>query len=105
MDRDELIEYKQSLLRGANPTEDPTDPYSMLFWAHESTLLEMRTRLSKAVVERKAEVLPLAVNIFNKVQDTHFKTLKLDDYMQEVGESDPAAKSIPYRIDDINESI
>lgn len=64
----------------------------------------MREKLTKAVTEKKSEVLPLAVSIFNKVQDTHFKTLKLDDYMQQEGGIDEQGQT-DCRIDDINESL
>lgn len=42
----------------------------MAYYAHDVPLLEMREKLLKAVTEKKAEMLPIAVNIFNKVQDT-----------------------------------
>ena len=57
----------------------------------------MRERLLKAVTSKRSEVLPLAVNIFNKVQDTHFKTFRLDGYVQ--------AEEKSQRVDDINESL
>ena len=57
----------------------------------------MREELLQAVTEKRSEVLPLAIKIFNKVQDTHFKTFKLDDYAQKENNN--------VRVDNINDSL
>ena len=85
------------MFRGADVTKDHDDPLVAEFQAHDTLVLDMRERLLKAVTSKKSEVLPLAVNIFNKVQDTHFKTFRLDGYGQ--------AEEKSQGVDDINESL
>lgn len=80
LDREALEEYKQSIFQGADPSKDFSDPNVMAYYAHDVPLLEMREQLLEAVTEKKAEMLPIAVNIFNKVQDTKLKSLRLSDF-------------------------
>jgi len=61
---------------------DPNDNYDPINYerkAHDTSLLELRENLTKAVSERKAEALPIAISIFNRLQDKVVKTKRLED--------------------------
>jgi hypothetical protein len=42
-------------------------------------MLDMKEQLLEAVNKRKLHILPIALKIFNKVQDKEIKSIKLDD--------------------------
>lgn len=46
--------------------------------AHDLTLHELKEGLTKAVSDRKADALPIAIQIFNRIQDKAVKTTRLD---------------------------
>ena len=64
--------------RGIDPS-DNYDPINYERKAHDASLLELRENLTKAVSERKAEALPIAISIFNRLQDKVVKTRRLED--------------------------
>ena len=67
--QDRLLPYEQDVLRryvkrmvhdGPHP-EDTYDPYNYYKEAHDHTLLELREGLTKAITEKKAQALPIAI--------------------------------------------
>ena len=60
--------------------------------------MELREELTQAVTERKAKALPLAIEIFNRIQEKAVSRTKLSDYAER--DADGAIV-----IDSINESL
>jgi hypothetical protein len=54
--------------------EELKDPNILIAEAYDATMLEMKEDLLIALTERKKKVLPIALQIFNKVQDKNFTT-------------------------------
>jgi len=48
---------------------DTSDPFTHRADAHDMSLHELREELTQAVGERKAQALPLAIQIFNRIQE------------------------------------
>ena len=71
MDRFSLNYYKTLMEKEeVNEEEDDLDdPEIMIQIALDSSILAMKSELVKALTSRKQSVLPLALQIFNKVQD------------------------------------
>ncbi len=72
-DLDHLHDY---MLR--DEIEDESYPLVVLGEAHNETLADMKEQLLEAVNKRKGKVLKIALNIFNKVQDTHLSSVRLE---------------------------
>lgn len=56
--------------------------------AHDLTLHELKEGLTKAVSDRKADALPIAIQIFNRIQDKAVKTTRLDGIADRDSEGD-----------------
>ena len=71
MDRFSLNYYRTLMEKEEiNEEEDDLDdPEIMIQIALDSSILAMKSELVKALTSRKQSVLPLALQIFNKVQD------------------------------------
>lgn len=56
------------------------DPHVLkaTFW--DSSIITMKEELLSALTNRKQKVLPIALSIFNKVQDKHLSTKRIGDY-------------------------
>lgn len=51
---------------------DPSDSYDPLNYQrhmHDLSIIELKEHLTKAVTDRKAQALPLAIQIFNRIQE------------------------------------
>jgi hypothetical protein len=63
--------------------EDEIDPMNIAADAHDATLIDLREQLLEAVNARKSsKVLPLTLQIFNKLQDQSLKAFKLNTVEQ-----------------------
>ena len=71
--------YNQRMTQSDIDPNDNYDPINYERKAHDTSLLELRENLTKAVSERKAEALPIAISIFNRLQDKVVKTKRLED--------------------------
>lgn len=82
MDRFSLNYYKTLMEKEEiNEEEDDLDdPEIIMKVALDSSILAMKSELVKALTARKQSVLPLALQIFNKVQDQHVTTFRIDDF-------------------------
>lgn len=87
------------MLRGPIDPEDKNDPINLYREAHNKTLFELKEELTKAVTDRKAQALPLAIQIFNRIQDKAVKVIKLDDFAHQ----DPSTNGV--NIDNIDDSL
>ena len=74
------------------------DPVAHQMNAHDKSLHELREELTKAVTERKAKALPLAIEIFNRIQQKAVSRTTIDDYASRNDEGEIV-------IDSINESL
>ena len=90
-----IDEYNRQLTREGVDPNDNFDPVNYERKAHDMSLLELREGLTKAVSDRKADALPIAISIFNRLQDKVVKTKRLED--------DESADSVV--IDNINQSL
>jgi hypothetical protein len=61
-----------------DPIYDENDPFVIKADAHDQTLADMKEELFTALNNRKGKVLTSALKIFNKVQDQHIKSVKLN---------------------------
>ena len=75
----EIEKYNNMQYRDPLDTNDSFDPISYQRKAHDTSLLELREHLTKAVSERKAEALPIAISIFNRLQDKVVQTKRLEE--------------------------
>ena len=75
---------------------DDSDPAAISEQVYNRTLHDMKEDLLRAINERKAKVLGLALEIFNKVQEQAISNVKLDD----VGRD-----NAPVNADKINETL
>ena len=80
--RKELEAYKRKLLRDPLDPTDNYDPLNYRRHAHDLSLLDIRQHLTKAVTERKASALPLAIQVFNRIQEKAVKQTKLNNYAE-----------------------
>lgn len=60
------------------PEDDNYDPLNWYRQAHDKTLLEMKESLTKAVGDKKEHALPIAIQIFNRIQEKVVKTTKIN---------------------------
>ena len=90
-----IDKYNRQLTREGVDPNDNFDPVNYERKAHDMSLLELREGLTKAVSDRKADALPIAISIFNRLQDKVVKTKRLED--------DESADSVV--IDNINQSL
>lgn len=75
-----------------NEIEDENDPLIVLGEAHNETLADMKEQLLEAMNKRRGKVLNIALNIFNKVQDTQLSSVKLDSGL--TGNDDAAVPAV-----------
>jgi len=61
-------------------SEDEFDPQLAARELHDETISHHREALIKAYSERKSEILPTALKMFNKIQDLHVKTYRLNEF-------------------------
>ena len=73
--------------------DDEDDPTNIMADVHDETLGDMKEELLKAINARKGKVLQKALKIFNKVQDQHLKTLRLNS-VQELNEAKVDPKTV-----------
>ena len=59
------------------PENDNFDPINYYRKAHDKTLLQLKEGLTKAVGNQKAHALPIAIQIFNRIQEKTVKATKL----------------------------
>lgn len=95
--REQLARYNKRV-RSEIREDDNYDPVNHMRKAHDMTLHELREGLTKAVTGRKEEALPLAIQIFNRIQDKAVKTTRFDDLAAKDADGD-------LKIDSINESL
>ena len=60
-DQDVLRRYTRRMVHDGPHPDDSYDPYNYYREAHDSTLLELREGLTKAITEKKAQALPIAI--------------------------------------------
>ena len=72
----DVAQMNQYLLDG--PIIEDEDPLNIYEKAHNRTLADMKEDLLQAVNKRRAKVLTLALEIFNKVQDQTLNTTRLN---------------------------
>jgi hypothetical protein len=56
------------------------DPEVLIAESYDQTLLEMKESLVNALTHRKQQVLPVAVQMFNKLQDKSYKTKRFNEF-------------------------
>ncbi len=71
IDRKKYEKWVDNQFNGPLNTEQETcnDPELLLAEAYNTTLYEMKEDLIKALSRRRQHVLPIALNIFNKLQE------------------------------------
>lgn len=62
--------------------ENNADPINAEADAHNTTLFDLKEELTKAVGVRKEQALPLAIQIFNKIQEKTVPTTRLENFIQ-----------------------
>ncbi len=76
--------YKEYMLKQPLTLEEDgvQDPLVLRASVHDSTIIDLKEKLLKALTTRKQKVLPLAIQIFNKVQDKHLSTKRIGEYQK-----------------------
>lgn len=69
--------------------DDLDDPEMLTAWSFNETMMQMKEHLLGALTNRRKQVLPVALEIFNKIQNKQFKLRTIDDYQRAVDEADP----------------
>ena len=72
-----LKKYNDRMLHDGISPDDNSDPINYQRHAHDLSLIELKEGLTKAVTDRKAQALPLAISIFNRIQDKIVSTTRL----------------------------
>jgi hypothetical protein len=101
----DLLEYNKSYEEIL--PNDASDPINAARAAHNNSLADLKTEMLEAINNRKQAVLPTAIQIFNKLQEKHVKSLTLQDYDakdEEIDQVSGFAKKAEH-ISDINQSI
>ena len=49
------------------PYKENVDPINYYRTAHDDSILHLKEKLTKAISEKKAEALPIAIQIFNRI--------------------------------------
>jgi len=62
-----LKKYNDRMLHDGISPDDNSDPINYQRHAHDLSLIELKEGLTKAVTDRKAQALPLAISIFNRI--------------------------------------
>ena len=83
VDIDAIKRYNDRMLNDGIDPNDNNDPINYQRKAHDASLIDLKEGLTKAVGERKAHALPLAIQIFNRIQEKTVKVTKLDDFNEE----------------------
>jgi hypothetical protein len=58
---DALVRFNNRMLNDGIDPHDNNDPINYLRYAHDASLMDLKEGLTKAVGERKANALPLAI--------------------------------------------
>lgn len=86
------------------------DPKLLVGTVYNESLIEMREELLDALTFRKKKVLPIALNIFNKVQEKQYKTKKIGNFdkfekLEEVKSIDANLNKISYLLNNTSSPI
>ncbi len=73
---------------------DLNDPVGHEMKAHDQSLMELRGELTKAISERKAKALPLAIEVFNRIQEKAVSMSKLADYAEKDSDGEVEISSV-----------
>ena len=60
------------------PYAENGDPINYMRKAHDDSIMDLKVELTKAIGEKKADALPIAIKIFNRIQDKAVKTTRLN---------------------------
>ena len=72
-----LHAYLDRMLYDGIPAKDNVDPINYHRQAHDTSIMELKDQLTKAVGEKREEALPIAIKIFNRIQEKAVKTTRL----------------------------
>lgn len=97
-----LNKYNHNMLYGKFDYRNMLDPMSHAGKAHDKSLMELREELTKAVTERKAAALPVAIKIFNKLQEKTVKSTKYDDFVSRGNDGSVGLTSLNDSIDKVD---
>ena len=59
------------------PYAENVDPINYYRAAHDDSIIDLKSKLTKAIGEKKADALPIAIQIFNRIQEKAVKTTRL----------------------------
>lgn len=84
----DLESYSKRILEDPIDPADTYDPINAQAEAHNMSLLDLKEGLTKAVGERKEQALPLAIQIFNRIQEKTVSVTRLDNFAQKSAEGE-----------------
>ena len=76
------------------------DPTVLKATVWDTSILTLKEELLSALTHRKQKVLPLALRIFNSVQDKHFSTERIGDYSSPDLDVDGTLNKLKYMLED-----
>lgn len=82
-ERYQLDTYNKHMLEDDLDADDNYDPLNYHRHSHDLSIIELKECLTKAVTDRKAQALPLAIQIFNRIQEKQVSTTKLEDKLSD----------------------
>jgi len=59
------------------PYKPNTDPINIYRLAHDQSIIELKQELTKVIGDKKTDALPLAIKIFNQIQDKTVKSTRM----------------------------
>ena len=82
------------MLENPIPYKENVDPINYYRAAHDNSLLGLKKQLTKAISEKKADALPIAIQIFNRIQEKAVKTTRLQVKSTDDEDQEKEMKSI-----------
>ena len=70
------------MLENPIPYKENVDPINLYRAAHDNSIIGLKEQLTKAIGEKKADALPIAIQIFNRIQEKAVKTRSFTLLMQ-----------------------
>ena len=70
------------MLENPIPYKENVDPINLYRAAHDNSIIGLKEQLTKAISEKKADALPIAIQIFNRIQEKAVKTRSFTLLMQ-----------------------
>lgn len=69
--------YLDRMLVDGIPYKPNTDPINIYRLAHDQSIIELKHELTKVIGDKKTDALPLAIKIFNQIQDKAVKSTRI----------------------------